>query len=163
LDELEEQGYLINFATLVGHSWALRESVGISDPYAAATPGQRAEMIKLANQGLDEGAFGISFGLEYAPGADDAEILPLAELAAKYDKLVPIHIRTDALDFAKGLHEAILIMEKRKRRQCYMSLRKSTHQRAGFMALTGITFFGTIKPCRQNILWTVIFQTDRFS
>jgi N-acyl-D-amino-acid deacylase len=112
LDDIEAQGYPINFATLVGHSWSLRDKVGLKDPYDTATPEQAAEMVKLAEQALEEGAFGISLGLEYSPGANEAEILPLVELAAKYDKLVPIHIRTDALDFAVGLREAISFMEK---------------------------------------------------
>lgn len=112
LSEIEAQGYPINFATLVGHSWTLRELVGITDPHATATTEQTAEMVQLAKQALEEGAFGISFGLEYAPGVNEAEILPLVQLAAKYDKLAPIHIRTDALNFAIGLREAISLMEQ---------------------------------------------------
>jgi N-acyl-D-amino-acid deacylase len=112
LDKMESQGYPINFATLVGHSWELRKMVGLVDPYDTATPEQTTKMVELAEQALAEGAFGVSFGLEYSPGATPEEYLPLAEVAAKYDKLVPIHTRTDALDFAKGLREAITIMEK---------------------------------------------------
>ena len=112
LDDLEAQGYPINFATLIGHSWKLREMVGITDPYQTATAEQTAQMVEIAEQALEEGAFGISFGLEYSPGADEAEVLPLFQLAAKYDKLASIHIRTDALDFGIGLREAISMMEK---------------------------------------------------
>lgn len=112
LDKMEAQGYPINWGTLVGHSWKLREMVGLEDPYDTATPEQTEEMVKIAKQALEEGAFGVSLGLEYSPGATPEEYLPLCELAAKYDKLVPIHIRTDALDFAVGLREAIAIMEK---------------------------------------------------
>ncbi|MEG1929890.1 MAG: amidohydrolase family protein [Anaerovorax sp.] len=112
LTDVEEQGYPINFATLIGHSWKLREMVGLKDPYETANEKQIQEMVQIAEQALEEGAFGISLGLEYSPGATEEEILPLVELAAKYDKLVPIHIRTDALDFAIGLREAISLMEK---------------------------------------------------
>lgn len=112
LDSMEKRGYPINFATLVGHSWTLREMVGIKDPHVTATAEETSEMVKIAEQALEEGAFGISFGLEYAPGANAEEYMPLVELAAKYDKLVPIHIRTDALDFAVGLKEAIAMSEK---------------------------------------------------
>lgn len=112
LDGIEKQGYPINFATLVGHSWKLREMAGLKDPYETASPEQVEKMLEIAEQALEDGAFGISLGLEYSPGADEAEILPLVALAAKYDKLVPIHIRTDALDFALGLREAIALMEK---------------------------------------------------
>jgi len=112
LTSMEEKGYPINFATLVGHSWTLRAMVGIEEPHATATPAQTAEMVKIAEQALEEGAFGISLGLEYAPGSTPEEYMPLVELAARYDKLVPIHIRTDALDFAHGLREAIAMAEK---------------------------------------------------
>lgn len=112
LDQMEFNGYPLNFATLVGHSWTLREMVGLSDPYEPASVEQIGEMVKIAEKALEEGAFGLSFGLEYSPGATMAEIIPLAELAAKYNKLVPIHIRTDALNFAVGLREAISISEK---------------------------------------------------
>ncbi len=112
LDSLEETGYPINYATLVGHSWTLRDMVGIQDPNATATPEQASQMVTIAAQALEEGAFGVSLGLEYAPGATVEEYMPLVELAAKYDKLVPIHIRTDALDFAVGIREAIAMSEQ---------------------------------------------------
>jgi N-acyl-D-amino-acid deacylase len=109
---MEANGYPLNFATLVGHSWTLRVMAGLTDAYQTASEKQIDEMAAVAEQALEEGAFGISFGLEYAPGSTMAEIIPLAKVAAKYDKLVPIHIRTDALNFAVGLREAIEIAEK---------------------------------------------------
>lgn len=112
LDTMEQTGYPINFATLAGHSWTLREMAGIRDPHAAASPVQIQKMTEIAEQALEQGAFGISFGIEYAPGATWDEIMPLAALAAKYDKLVSIHTRRDSLDFARGLYEAIEISEK---------------------------------------------------
>ncbi len=112
LDAMERSGYPINFATLAGHSWTFREMAGIQDPHTAATPEQIVKMVDIAEHALEEGAFGISFGLEYAPGAAWDEIMPLAALAAKYDKLVAIHTRRDSLDFAWGLYEAIEISEK---------------------------------------------------
>lgn len=112
LDDMESNGYPLNFATMVGHSWTLREMVGLSDTYENASEKQIQEMVDIAEKALEEGAFGVSLGIEYAPGTTMSEIIPLAELAAKYDKLVSIHIRTDALDFAVGLREAIAIAEK---------------------------------------------------
>ena len=112
LDKIEKGGYPLNFATLVGHSWRLREMAGLNDPYDTANPDQVKKMVEIAEEALEQGAFGISLGLEYSPGANKEEYLPLVALAAKYDKLVPIHIRTDALDFAVGLREAIAMMEK---------------------------------------------------
>lgn len=48
LDEIEAQGYPINFATLIGHSWSLREKVGLKTPYETATAEQAAEMARIA-------------------------------------------------------------------------------------------------------------------
>lgn len=111
LDDMESNGYPLNFAALVGHSWTLREMVGLTDAYQTASEKQIDEMAGLAESALTEGAFGISFGLEYAPGTTMPEIISLSKVAAKYDKLVTIHIRTDALNFAIGLREAIEIAE----------------------------------------------------
>ncbi len=112
LDTIEKNGYPINFATLIGHSWTLREMVGIKSPTETATPKQTEEMVRIAAQALEEGALGLSLGLEYAPGATREEYMPLVELAAKYDKLVSIHIRTDALDFAVGLKKRLTCLRK---------------------------------------------------
>ena len=112
LETMEQKGYPVNFATLVGHSWKLREMAGLSNPYQPADSRQIKEMIKFAEEALDEGAFGVSLGLEYSPGAGREEILALARLTARFGKLMPIHTRTDALNFAVGLREVIEIMEE---------------------------------------------------
>ncbi|MDO4552572.1 MAG: amidohydrolase family protein [Bacillota bacterium] len=140
LDELEREGYPLNFGTLVGHSWKLREMAGLTDPYRAADSSQRAEMLRLAEEALEEGAFGISLGLEYAPGADRQELLPLVKLAAKYDKLVPVHARTDALDFAPGLREIIELMEETGARLhiSHLAYQYSLYPDVGAMALSMI-------------------------
>ena len=112
LDEMEERGYPINYGTLVGHSWKLREMVGLVDSYQPASDRQIQEMERIAEQALADGAFGVSLGLEYSPGASKEEILALAKITARYGKLMPIHTRTDALNFASGLREVIDIMEE---------------------------------------------------
>lgn len=111
LNKMEKRGYPINYGTLVGHSWKLREMAGLTDPYMPADDAQIKKMVEIADQSLKEGAFGVSLGLEYSPGASMEEILPLARITAEYGKLMPIHTRTDALNFAIGLREAISIME----------------------------------------------------
>lgn len=137
LDQMEQKGYPINFATLAGHSWTFREMVGIRDPHAAASPSQIEEMEKIAEQALEDGAIGISFGIEYAPGATMEEILPLAAIAAKYDKLVTIHTRRDSLDFAGGLYEAIEISEKTGARVqiSHLAYQFGVHPEVAHMAL----------------------------
>lgn len=111
LKQTEERGYALNIATLVGHSFELRKLAGMEDAHAIASKDQIALMVELAEQALDEGAFGISMGLEYIPDVQKDEIYALASVAAKYDKLVPIHTRLDAYRSAEGLKEVFDIAQ----------------------------------------------------
>jgi len=69
-----------------------RNSLGIGR-YSAATPAQIGKLKEMAEKALNEGALGISFSLEYAPGTDSNEVLALAELAAEYNVPVYFHAR----------------------------------------------------------------------
>ncbi|WP_276356505.1 amidohydrolase family protein [Cohnella caldifontis] len=61
--------------------------------YATASPDQTAKLVTQAEKALNNGALGISFSLEYVPGIGDKEILPLMELAQKYNVPVYFHGR----------------------------------------------------------------------
>lgn len=69
-----------------------------------------------------------------------AEYTPLLEVAAKYDKFVPIHIRIDALNFATGLREAIAMMENTGARLhiSHLAYNFCVHPEVTQMALTMI-------------------------
>lgn len=108
-DTLESQGFPVNQAMLIGHSFTLREAVGISSPYAEASREQIDKMVELTREAFEAGAIGLSFGLEYAPGTSFEEILALSKLAAKYDRLVAVHLRTDGWNGLGALQEALRI------------------------------------------------------
>ncbi len=99
-----DQGFVINIGTLVGHSWKLRELVGLDD-YTQATSSQISRMENLARQALNEGALGISLGIEYAPATTYKEARVLCEIAAEYDGFVAIHPRGDVERFDSSLEE----------------------------------------------------------
>ncbi|MCM3627648.1 amidohydrolase family protein [Paenibacillus glycanilyticus] len=61
--------------------------------YDSALPGQIGQLVRQAEQALNEGALGISLSLEYVPGITAAEILPLMELAYDYNVPVYFHAR----------------------------------------------------------------------
>ena len=103
----DEKGFIINQAQLIGHSFTLRKAAGIEDPFAPATKKQIEMMTRLAARALDEGACGISLGLEYAPGSSYEELLALARLAANYKRLLPIHTRADSSEGHPSLEEAL--------------------------------------------------------
>jgi N-acyl-D-aspartate/D-glutamate deacylase len=69
-----------------------RNSLGIGR-YSAATPAQIEKLKEMAEKALNEGALGISFSLEYAPGTDSNEVLALAKIAAEYNVPVYFHGR----------------------------------------------------------------------
>lgn len=91
---LKKSGIEINTPLLVGNI-TLRIAAGAEDRYAPATAEQLAEMLRLEQQAFDEGALGISFGLEYCPGTDKPEILALAKKAAENGKIMAVHMRYD--------------------------------------------------------------------
>ncbi len=91
LDAQDEKGFIINQAELVGQSISLREAVGISSPYLPASGHQILDMAVLIEKSFQEGAIGLSFGFEYAPGSSFEEMKTLFSISEKYKKIIPIH------------------------------------------------------------------------
>jgi dihydroorotase-like cyclic amidohydrolase len=61
--------------------------------YDTAKPAQTQALVDQAEKALNNGVLGISFSLEYVPGVNDKEILPLMKLAYKYNVPVYFHAR----------------------------------------------------------------------
>ncbi|WPC43004.1 N-acyl-D-amino-acid deacylase family protein [Clostridium sp. JS66] len=108
--EQDKKGFPINQAQFIGH-FNLRNNVGLTNPYIAATDFQIKCMENIERKLFEEGAIGLSFGLEYAPGASFEEVIALSSIAAKYKKLVAIHTRLDGPDDLDSLKEAVKIAE----------------------------------------------------
>ncbi|OAA92145.1 N-acyl-D-amino-acid deacylase family protein [Clostridium ljungdahlii] len=106
-----KNGFLINQLQFIGHSFSLRHKVGIDNPYINATKTQIEEMKKLLEKEFVNGAVGLSFGLEYAPGSSFEEVIALSKLASQYKKLISIHTRLKAPDDLESLKEAVKISE----------------------------------------------------
>ncbi len=87
-----DSGAYINFGATVGHA-AVRQAAGITDRYAAATDEQLTVMLQLARQGLNGGAVGIGFGVQYVPGASREEVLRLFEVCAEFNVPCHLHVR----------------------------------------------------------------------
>jgi N-acyl-D-amino-acid deacylase len=93
---------------LVGHA-AIRTAVmGFDDRPARAD--EVAAMAGLAEQALDDGARGISFGLEYPPArsADAAELSALAAVAGRRDAFLSCHMRNRDEHFEQSTAEILL-------------------------------------------------------
>jgi N-acyl-D-amino-acid deacylase len=110
---LEEAALPVNCLTLAGNC-ALREQLGLG-PYDRASPPQIARLGDMAREALDQGARGISFGLQYAPGTGFEELCALARAAAERKAFFAVHLRYDtpgrALDGVREVLEAARISE----------------------------------------------------
>jgi N-acyl-D-amino-acid deacylase len=100
----------VNIGYLVGNS-ALRASV-VGWDERAATPGEVASMRAMLREGMEEGAFGVSSGLDYPPGsyADTAELASLSEEAGRGAGIYHTHVRYQLGDrYLDPFREAIEI------------------------------------------------------
>ncbi|KQR12371.1 N-acyl-D-aspartate/D-glutamate deacylase [Cellulomonas sp. Leaf334] len=83
----------VHTAYLVPHGTLRYAVMGADD--RPARPDEVAGMVRLLEQGLDDGARGMSTGLEYAPAssADRAEFVALCEVLARRDRPHVSHMR----------------------------------------------------------------------
>jgi N-acyl-D-glutamate deacylase len=72
-----------------------------------ATPEQQEKILRLVEQGLNEGALGIGINAGYAPGYGRKEYYALAELAAKRDVATYTHLRYASNMEPKSSFEAV--------------------------------------------------------
>ncbi|MBP7474045.1 MAG: D-aminoacylase [Pyrinomonadaceae bacterium] len=100
----------VNVGAFIGHA-EVRSQILKEDYKRVATPEEIAAMAKLVEQAMNEGAFGLSSGLEYDVGfmATIEEMIELAKVAAKYKGIYMSHIRDEEEGFRAAMEEAIRI------------------------------------------------------
>ena len=96
---LEKNGIGPNAMLMVGHGTVRREVMG-TDFRRAATPAEVQRMRALVRQALQEGAVGLSAGLEYVPGrwSTTDEVVALAEEVAPFRGVYISHERSEGRD-----------------------------------------------------------------
>jgi N-acyl-D-amino-acid deacylase len=109
LAERERQRIGINVAYLVGHNTIRREVMGMvkRDPTSAELERMRA----MVARGMGDGAWGLSTGLKYLPGAwsKTDEVIALARVAADAGGIYTSHLREEGLGLLESVAEAIEI------------------------------------------------------
>jgi N-acyl-D-amino-acid deacylase len=108
-DRLEAEGTAINLACLVGNATIRACVLGMSA--RRPNPTEVNQMKQLVNEAMQQGAFGLSSGLVYAPGcySDTNEVADLAREAARYGGFYATHIRGMARPIYEAIEEAISI------------------------------------------------------
>ena len=93
---LEQAGLPTNVAILAGHGGIRKDVMGMAE--RAPTPEELEAMKQQVASEMEQGAFGLSSGLFYAPGsyADIDEVVELARVAARYGGLYETHMRSES-------------------------------------------------------------------
>jgi N-acyl-D-amino-acid deacylase len=106
---LEQIGVATNQAMLLGQGTVRENAVGLEN--RGLSQGELTSVLRAVEEGLDQGAFGLSTGLEYTPGryTPTAEIVALARLVARRGGLYASHIRNEEANLLAAVHEAIQV------------------------------------------------------
>ncbi|HEU4510386.1 MAG TPA: D-aminoacylase [Pyrinomonadaceae bacterium] len=112
LDRIKEKPLAVNLSTLIGHGTVRRRAMGLDD--RAPTAEELKQMESLVEQGMKDGAVGISTGLIYVPGtyAKTDEITSLARVVSRYGGLYATHMRSEGDKVADAIRESIQIGEQ---------------------------------------------------
>lgn len=104
-----DEGSAVNVAYLLPHGSIRMMARG--NGAGLASPDELATMERLVAQGMEEGAVGLSNGLTYTPAmyADDAEIIALCRVVAKYRGYYAPHHRNYGEQFLEAVDDCIEI------------------------------------------------------
>lgn len=108
----EEQGIGTNAVLLVGFGTVRKEVLGEEDPAPSAE--ELEKMKSILRQAMEEGAWGISTGLQYIPGryATTEEVIALTEVVGEYGGIYTSHQRDEEEHLAEAVKETIRIGKK---------------------------------------------------
>jgi len=108
-ERLEKTGIAVNQILLLGQGTLRANAIGLVD--RPLTPEEMKALLRTVEEGLDQGAFGLSTGLEYVPGTytPTAEIVEMTRLVARRGSLYASHIRNEEAALLEAINEAIEI------------------------------------------------------
>lgn len=112
LAALDTSAFALNVGVFIGHGTTRRQVMGNED--RAPQPDELAAMQRRVRQAMIDGAFGLSSGLEYTPGAyaETDELVALAREVAPFGGLYISHIRDEGGRALESVAEVIEIGEQ---------------------------------------------------
>ena len=113
LETVERRGVLLNVATLVAHGPARVLAMGPRS--GRPRPEEMARLEGAIGRAVEEGAFGVSFGLIYPPGqfADTDELVAVTRAAAAHGGFAAFHQRGSSLETLEPAVREILEVGRR--------------------------------------------------
>ena len=108
---LSREGISLNNATLIGHGTVRAYVMG--EEKKPPTAAELDRMKQIIAEAMEQGAFGLSSGLEYTPSgfADIREMIALCRVVAEYGGFYATHIRSEDLRVVEAVAEAVAIAE----------------------------------------------------
>jgi len=112
LDKLEQSPISINAGTFVGNGTVRTAAMGFEK--REPTESELREMTRLMASAMDDGAYGMSTGLFYAPSgfASTEEVIELAKIVSRSGGIYSTHIRAEGDGLVQSVKEAIRIGEE---------------------------------------------------
>ncbi len=112
LGRINETPLAVNLATLIAHGSVRRAAMGLDN--RAPTAEEQQKMNQIVEQGMKDGAVGLSTGLIYVPGtfAKTEEVVELARVASRFGGVYASHIRDEGNGVVEAIKEAINIGEQ---------------------------------------------------
>lgn len=109
LDTLERSRIPVNQALLLGQGTLRENAIGMVDRALSAE--EMKQVLRATEEGMDQGAYGLSTGLEYTPGTytPTEEIVEMSRIVARYGGLYASHTRNEVDRHLEAVHEAIEI------------------------------------------------------
>lgn len=109
LDHLQSINPALNALTLVAHGIVRLAAMGFDNN--PASPAQIATMKKMVAEALEDGAYGLSTGLQYPPGcyATFEELSEITRVVTRYGGIYATHMRSQSTGLLESIRDSIRI------------------------------------------------------
>ncbi len=101
-----------NIGLFAGHTWIRQQVMGLDD--RDPTPAELEEMVAWVERSMEQGALGLSTGLEYVPAAYAKvdEIVALAEVAERFGGIYTTHLRDEGPGVLDAFEETLEVARR---------------------------------------------------
>lgn len=111
LDNFSNRKFCVNLASMIGLGTVRKVVVGLDD--RPATSEEIKQMQKIVEKAIEDGAVGVSTGLEYTPGsfASTEELIEMCKAAPEHARVYATHMRNEADNVLKSIDESIKVAQ----------------------------------------------------
>lgn len=120
-DEINRRKPAVNILALCGHNTLRAAAAGYEQRELSGA--QRAAMLEMLNDSLQQGAAGLSSGLLYVPGkfSDATELEQLLTALAGFERPYTTHLRSEGKLLLEAIEEAVQACAAAKQRKLHIS------------------------------------------